>query len=393
MYNKEYKIVVVGLGYVGLSNAILLAQHNKVIGVDISKERVEQFNEGKLPIVDSFMSRFLEEKNLNLTATTDFDHAVIDADFVIISTPTDYNENTNFFDTSSVNTIIEKLTNLSVNSTIIIKSTIPIGFVEKAREKFSNNEIIFSPEFLREGNALYDNLYPSRIVIGDQSNQAKIFANLIKQGAVKSDIDTLFTNSSEAEAIKLFSNACLAMRVAFFNEIDSFALVNNLNCKQIIDGVSLDSRIGSHYNNPSFGYGGYCFPKDTKQLLANFHSVPQNLIQATVEANATRIEFLAKTIIEMRPKIVGVHRLIMKNNSDNFRMSAVQSIMKYIKKNDIEIIIFEPELNDEYFFGSVVEKNFKIFKDRSDLILSNRISEDLYDVSEKIFSRDLYGND
>lgn len=393
MHNTKYKIVVVGLGYVGLSNAILLAQHNKVIGVDISKERVQQLNEGKLPIVDSFMSRFLEEKNLNLTATTDFDHAVIDADFVIISTPTDYNENTNFFDTSSINTIIEKLTNLSVNSTIIIKSTIPIGFVEKAREKFSNNAIIFSPEFLREGNALYDNLYPSRIVIGDQSNHAKIFANLIKQGAVKSDIDTLFTNSSEAEAIKLFSNAYLAMRVAFFNEIDSFALVNNLNCRQIIDGVSLDSRIGSHYNNPSFGYGGYCFPKDTKQLLANFHSVPQNLIQATVDANATRIEFLAKTIIEMRPKIVGVHRLIMKNNSDNFRMSAVQSIMKYIKKNDIEVIIFEPELNDEYFFGSVVEKNFKIFKDRSDLILSNRISEDLYDVSEKIFSRDLFGND
>ena len=387
------KIVVVGLGYVGLSNAVLLAQHNQVIGVDISQERVDALNARKSPIIDAELSEYLGDKNLHLSASTDLKAAVIDADYVIVSTPTNYDEKTNFFDTSSVEAVIGQVAESEPNACIVVKSTIPVGFIEDVSERLSTDAVIFSPEFLREGKALYDNLYPSRIIVGEKSGRAEVFAKLLAQGAIKSDIDLLFTGTREAEAIKLFSNTYLAMRVAFFNELDSYALAGEMNSREIIDGVSRDPRIGDQYNNPSFGYGGYCLPKDTKQLLANYDAVPQNLIRAIVDANSTRKDFLADVIIQKQPKTVGVYRLVMKVGSDNYRQSSIQGIMKRIKAKGIEVVIYEPGLNEIEFFKSRVEKNFDKFKGCVDIILANRMVPELGDVSEKVFTRDLFGAD
>ena len=387
------KIVVVGLGYVGLSNAVLLARLNEVIGVDISQERVDALNNRKSPIIDPELSQFLADKQLNLSASTDLNASVRDADYVIISAPTDYNEKTNFFDTSLVQDIISKVIKTEPGACIVIKSTIPVGFIDEVRHRFETDAIIYSPEFLREGQALKDNLYPSRIVVGEKSERAKVFAGLLAEAANKRDIKLLFTGTREAEAIKLFSNTYLAMRVAFFNELDSYALAGAIDSKAIIEGVSLDPRIGNHYNNPSFGYGGYCLPKDTKQLLANYDTVPQNIIRAIVEANSTRKEFLANLILEKKPKKVGIFRLVMKAGSDNFRQSSVQGVMKRLKAKGIEVVVYEPELKKTTFFNSHVETDLNIFKVSVDIILSNRMVPDLEDVQAKVFTRDLFGQD
>ena len=390
---KKSKIVVVGLGYVGLSIAVLMAQKNEVIGIDISHERVAALNARKSPIIDAEMSKYLAEKDLNLTASVDLKGSLIGADYVIVSTPTNYNETTNFFDTSSVEEVISQVIKTTPNATIVVKSTVPVGFIEDVRKRMNTEAVFFSPEFLREGKALFDNLYPSRIIVGEKSERAAVFADLLAQCAIKSDVEILFTGAREAEAIKLFSNSYLAMRVAFFNELDSYALAGDMDSREIINGVSLDPRIGDHYNNPSFGYGGYCLPKDTKQLLANYANVPQNIIRAIVDANATRKDFLADTIIKHRPKTVGVYRLVMKAESDNFRQSSIQGIMKRIKAKGIEVVVYEPALMEDEFFNSRVERHLGAFKKSVDLILANRMVPDLEDVAEKVFTRDLYGAD
>ena len=387
------KIVVVGLGYVGLSNAVLFAMHNEVIGVDISLERVEAVNARKSPIIDLELSEYLAEKELNLSASTDLKASLKGADYVIVSTPTNYDEKTNFFDTSSVETVIAQVTESEPNACIVVKSTVPVGFIDDVRERLATDAVIFSPEFLREGKALYDNLYPSRIIVGEKSERAEVFAKLLAQGAIKSGVDVLFTGAREAEAIKLFSNTYLAMRVAFFNELDSYALAGDMDSREIIDGVSLDPRIGNHYNNPSFGYGGYCLPKDTKQLLANYDAVPQNIIRAIVDANSTRKDFLADEIIRQKPKTVGVYRLVMKVGSDNYRQSAIQGIMKRIKAKGIEVVVYEPELTEVEFFNSRVERDLSAFKNSADIIVANRMVNELEDVVEKLFTRDLFGAD
>ena len=387
------KIVVVGLGYVGLSNAVLLAQHNEVIGVDISRERVDALNARKSPIIDAELSEYLAERVLNLSASTDLKGSVQEADYVVVSTPTNYDEKTNFFDTSSVEAVIGQVIDNEPSACIVVKSTIPVGFIDGVRERLDTDAVIFSPEFLREGKALYDNLYPSRIIVGEKSERAEVFAKLLAQGAIKSGVDLLFTGAREAEAIKLFSNTYLAMRVAFFNELDSYALSGDMNSREIIDGVSLDPRIGDHYNNPSFGYGGYCLPKDTKQLLANYDRVPQNLIKAIVGANTTRKDFIADKIIAKQPRIVGIYRLAMKEGSDNFRSSAVQGVMKRIKAKGIEVIVFEPLFKEKQFFNSEVVYALDDFKSRCDVIIANRMVDELRDVTHKVFTRDLFGVD
>ena len=384
------KIVVVGLGYVGLSNAVLLAQHNEVIGVDISPERVDALNARKSTIIDAELSEYLAERDLNLSASTDLKASVQGADYVIVSTPTNYDEKTNFFDTSSVEVVIAEVIESEPTACIVVKSTIPVGFMEDVRERLKTNAVIFSPEFLREGKALYDNLYPSRIIVGEKSERAAIFANLLAEGALKSDVELLFTGSREAEAIKLFSNTYLAMRVAFFNELDSYALAGDMNSREVIEGVSLDPRIGNHYNNPSFGYGGYCLPKDTKQLLANYDAVPQNIIRAIVDANSTRKDFLADVIIKTQPKIVGIYRLVMKDGSDNFRQSSVQGIMKRIKAKGIEVIVYEPALLRDTYFNSKVVADLNEFKRKADVIVANRMTDELVDFHHKVFTRDLF---
>ncbi len=387
------KIVVVGLGYVGLSNAVLLAQQNDVIGVDISQEKVDAINMRTSPLVDADLSGYLAEKNLSLSASTDLKASVTKANYVIVSTPTNYDEKTNYFDTSSVESVILEVTNSEPNACIVVKSTIPVGFIDNINQRLAIDTVIFCPEFLREGQALNDILYPSRIVIGEKSKRAEVFAKLLKQGALKKDIDLLFTGSREAEAIKLFSNSYLAMRIAFFNELDSYALAGNMDSREIINGISLDKRIGNHYNNPSFGYGGYCLPKDTKQLLANYEVVPQNIIRAIVDANSTRKDFLADIIIKKKPEVVGVYRLVMKSKSDNFRHSSVQGIMKRLKAKGIEVIVFEPIIKQKLFFNSAVENNLNLFKQKADIIITNRLAAELDDVAYKVFSRDLFGSD
>ena len=387
------KIVVVGLGYVGLSNAVLLAQHNEVIGVDISQERVDTLNARKSPIVDAELSEYLAEKDLNLSASTDLPASLSGADYVIVSTPTNYDEKTNFFDTSSVEAVIAKVIETEPNACIVVKSTIPVGFIEDVSERLETDAVIFSPEFLREGKALYDNLYPSRIIVGEKSERAQKFARLLAEGALKSDVEILFTGALEAEAIKLFSNTYLAMRIAFFNELDSYALSGSIDPREIIDGVSLDPRIGNHYNNPSFGYGGYCLPKDTKQLLANYTDVPNNLIRAIVDANTTRKDFIAQTIIKRNPNVVGVYRLAMKIGSDNFRQSAIQGVRKRIKAKGITVVVYEPNLKDPEFYKSRVVTDLEEFKSISDLIITNRKCALLSDVESKVYTRDLFKTD
>lgn len=386
------KIVIVGLGYVGLSNAVLLAQHNEVLGVDISPERVEALNARKSPIVDQVLSDYLTQKDLNLRASTDLQSSVVGAHYVIISTPTNYDEEANFFDTSSVEAVIETVISCEPHACIVVKSTIPVGFINNTRSRLGTNAIIFSPEFLREGSALQDNLFPSRIVIGEKSERAKVFANLLIQGARKKNIEVLFTGTHEAEAIKLFANSYLATRVSFFNELDSYALAKGMDSQEIIQGVSLDPRIGNHYNNPSFGYGGYCLPKDIKQLLASYETVPQRIIQATVDANLTRKEFLANQIINKNPQCVGVFRLVMKAESDNFRESAIQDIMNKINQKGIEIIIYEPSFSGKIFSTYKIEKDLNKFKTKSDIIIANRFDHDLEDVNQKVFTRDIFGS-
>jgi len=387
---QNYKIVVVGLGYVGLSNAVLLAQHNEVIGVDISQDRVDALNARRSPIIDAELSQYLAKKDLNLSASTDLHASVKEADFVIVSTPTNYDEDTNFFDTSSVEAVILQVTESEPNACIVVKSTIPVGFVDDITQRLQTDAVIFSPEFLREGRALFDNLHPSRIIVGEKSARAETFANLLARGALKTHIDFVFTGTREAEAIKLFSNTYLAMRVAFFNELDSYALAGDMSSRDIIAGVSLDPRIGDHYNNPSFGYGGYCLPKDTKQLLANYDAVPQNIIRAIVDGNSTRKDFLANEIIKQQPKTVGIYRLVMKTGSDNFRQSSIQGIMKRIKAKGINVIVYEPALIADSFYNSTVVSDIGEFKRASDIIVANRMTEELNDVTNKVFTRDLF---
>lgn len=387
------KIAVAGTGYVGLSIATLLSQNNEVVALDIIPEKVEKINKRISPIQDEYIEKFFKEKELHLKATLDYTEAFTDAQYIVISTPTNYDEEKNFFDTSSVEDIIEKVLSLHLNATMIIKSTIPVGYVEKMKKKYGIDNLIFSPEFLREGKALYDNLYPSRIIVGEQSERAKIFANLLKEAALKEDIPVLYMNNTEAEAVKLFANTFLALRVAYFNELDTYAEMKGLNTKDIIEGVCLDPRIGNFYNNPSFGYGGYCLPKDTKQLKANYKDVPENLISAIVESNRTRKEHIANQILKRNPRVVGIYRLTMKMDSDNFRASAIQDIIKILKQNDVKILIYEPTLNQKDFDECPVEKSLENFCEECDVILANRMDKALTQIKDKVYTRDLFSRD